>query len=162
MASKNEKEFDVFCSYQWDIKSDIEHLHKNLESAVKDLRIWRDVNELRNNNVGLFKQLGKNIIGSKIFLCCLTKKYTKSENCLRELNFAAKMSKPIIYLMIEKMNVDQLDPEVAFIMGNAVYIQCYKNPTNWFESGGNLEEITDSINDELEVKIYFFFNAKID
>jgi len=153
MTSKNEKEFDVFCSYQWDRKSEIENLHANL--VGEDLTIWRDTNELRSNNVGLFKQLGENIIRSKVFLCCLTVKYTKSQNCLRELNFAAKMAKPIVYLMIEKINPEQLDPEVSFIMGNAVYIQCYKNPSNWFESGGNLDEIKNSIANELEVSFTF-------
>ena len=66
MASNNENEFDVFCSYQWDRKSEIENLHANL--AEEDLTIWRDTNELRSNNVGLFKQLGENIIKSKVFL----------------------------------------------------------------------------------------------
>ena len=153
MASNNEKDFDVFCSYQWDRKSEIENLHANL--VGEDLTIWRDTNELRSNNVGLFKQLGENINKSKVFLCCLTIKYTKSQNCLRELNYAAKMSKPIVYLMIEKINPEQLDPEVSFIMGNAVYIQCYKNPNNWFESGGNLDEIKNSIANELEVSFTF-------
>ena len=153
MASNNEKEFDVFCSYQWDRKSEIENLHANL--VGEDLTVWRDTNELRSNNVGLFKQLGENIIKSKVFLCCLTLKYTKSQNCLRELNFAAKMTKPIVYLMIENIKPEQLEPEVSFIMGNAVYIQCYKNPSNWFESGGNLDQIKSSIASELEVSFPF-------
>ena len=151
MASNATIDFDVFISYQWDSDAHIASLLKNLSDKFIDAR--RDKENLKSNNDGLFKQLGEQIKRARVFLCCLTKKYTQSANCIRELNFAAKIGKPIIYLMIEKMNVQELETEVAFIMGNSVYVHCYKHPGTWFDL--DIEEICNNIKNQLDVKLKF-------
>jgi hypothetical protein len=148
MASNNTNDFEVFVSYQWDSDAHITSLLKNL--ADRYIFASRDKEQLKANNDGLFKQLGEQIKKAKVFLCCLTDKYTKSANCLKELNFAAKIGKSIIYLMIDKMSVQQLETEVAFIMGNSVYVHCYKHPDTWFDL--DIEEIYKNIKSTLEVK----------
>ena len=145
------EDFDVFISYNWGIKESVAKFHEKLNSI--GLKVWRD-KDLRQSKESLFGQLGKKIKHSRVFLCFLTKDYVSSENCCKEINYAAKLNKTIIYLMIEKMNSDDIGEEIGFIMGNAIYTQCYKNPTSWWSD--NFNEIKDSIEAELRVIISTF------
>ena len=137
--------FDVFISYSWGIKEDVEKFHEKLEA--NNFRVWRD-KFLKQGHESLFGQLGKKIKESTVFLCFLTKDYVKSDNCRKELNYAVKLKKTIIYLMIEKMSSDDIGEEIGFIMGNSIYTQCYKNPTSWWLE--NFQEIKNSI--AIEIK----------
>ena len=136
---KTEK-YDVFISYKWEIKENVEKIQQKLESV--NISTWRDKN-LQQNNDSLYLQLGKNIRNSQIFLCFLTKAYVKSAICIKEINFAVRIGKTIVYLMIERMTNEELTDEIAIIMGNSVYIQCYTNPKSWWDD--NFEEIKSSI-----------------
>ena len=148
-------DLDLFISYQWCIQCDVAKLHEKLELTSPRLRVWRD-SAIKHNNEGLCEQLGKRIVASKIFLCLLTKEYVKSNNCLKEINFAARLGKTIIYLMIEKMNAVEIGPIVGFIMGNSVYIHCYKHAKSWWQD--DFEDIKKSVEDELKVRFYSFSN----
>jgi hypothetical protein len=143
----NTYEYDAFISYNWGIKEGVAKLHDKLEEV--GLRVWRDKN-LVQGSTSLFEQLGKKIKQSKLFLCFLTKDYLASDNCRKEFNYAVKLKKTIIYLMIERMTSDDLGEEIGFIMGNSIYTQCYKNPTSWWKE--NFEEIKYAIVFELDVK----------
>ena len=91
--AKNE-ECDIFISYNWGIKEAVEKFHEKLEA--NGFRVWRD-KFLKQGHQSLFEQLGKKIKESTVFLCFLTKDYVKSDNCRKELNYAAKLKKTIIY-----------------------------------------------------------------
>ena len=144
--------YDVFISYQWGIKKEVEEFHKRLE-ANGNIKAWRDPN-LRSNDESIYSQLAKQIKQSRLFLCFLTKAYCKSDMCRNEIVFAKKLGKTIIYLMIEKMNNDELSDEVNFIMGNSVYFQCYKNPKSWWID--DFDSIRKSIESNLEVSFFIF------
>ena len=156
MASSLVFQHDVFISYQWDIKKQVETIHEKLEADGK-LKVWRDIH-LVSNNDGLYKQLATQIEHSRIFLCFLTKKYCKSGNCLKELIFADKSKKTIIYLMIERMTTEELTNEISFIMGQSLYIQCYNSPASWWIDYFN--EIKKSIETNLKVNCVFFGRVK--
>jgi hypothetical protein len=143
-------EYDAFISYNWGIKEGVAKLHDRLEEA--GLRVWRDKN-LIQGTASLFEQLGKKIKQSKIFLCFLTKAYLASDNCRKEFNYASKLKKKIIYLMIERMTSDEIGAEVGFIMGNSIYTQCYQNPTSWWKE--NFDEIKNAIVFELNVNLKY-------
>ena len=150
--SESNKMYDIFISYQWGIQEQVAKFHKKLELSTK-YKIWRDENALRQSTEGLYDQLAQNINRSKVFLCFLTKKYIASPNCKRELEFAARISKAIIYLMIEKIDVKtELVNAAGFIMGSANYTHCYDNPESWWED--NFEEITNSLQTEIDVYIF--------
>ena len=147
MNQSNES-YDVFISYNWNIKDQVEKFHQKLESSTP-LRGWRDI-DLRPT--GLYGQLANQIMNSKMFLCLINKKYVESLNCRRELEFAFRISKPIIYLMIEKLDFkkpDELGNSVGFIMGDSDYTHCYKSPNSWWDD--KFEEIKSSIETEKEV-----------
>ena len=145
---ENLVEYDVFISYNWGIKDGVAKLHERLEGA--GLTVWRDKN-LVSGTTSLFEQLGKKIRQSKVFLCFLTKDYLASENCRKEFNYASKLKKKIIYLMIERLTSEDIGEEMGFIMGNALYTQCYRNPESWWKD--NFDEIRDAILFELTVNI---------
>lgn len=152
MTTFQTEEFDLFISYQWDIQNQVEKLEETLLRNKNDLKIWRDVNQLRNNSNGLYEQLASGIRNSRIILCLLTKKYVKSANCKLEINYSFSLKKTIVYVMVDKMSVDDLG-EVGFLMGNSVYIQGYKGYQNWVETKG--EEIKKAIFKELNVRCKF-------
>ena len=146
--------YDVFISYNWGIKESVEKFHNSLEEA--GFKVWRDKNLLQGK-ASLFAQLGKKIKQSSVFLCFLTRAYVKSDNCLKEFNYAAKLKKSIMYLMIENLpQHDEIPEEVGFVMGNALYTQCYNNPDSWWKD--NFNEIKDSLKEELVVIELFSFS----
>jgi len=70
---------------------------------------------------------------SSVVLCCITKKYTESKNCVREITFADQISKPLEILMCEKLKVDEIG-EIGFIIAPIVRHNLYKIPQifrNW-------------------------------
>ena len=59
--------FDVFLSYQWDIKPKIRSLYKILTEEY-NLKVWMDDHEL-NPSGNLYDQLVTGLKSSKYFLC---------------------------------------------------------------------------------------------
>ncbi len=96
MAS-NQLEFDIFLSYNWDHKAHVEKLYQKLQQL--NLTVWIDDVELDNSD--LDEQLANGIAKSRVFMCCVTKKYSQSENCKKEFSFATTKQKPMIVLMLE-------------------------------------------------------------
>jgi hypothetical protein len=119
--------YDLFISYEWGSKTEVAQFHKKLEEKDKSLRVWRDP-LLKSNNESLFLQLGQQIRRSCVFLFMLTRAYTKSDMCKRELVYAAKLGKAIFCFMLEKLAQEEIGDEIGFIMGNCVYKQYYKDP----------------------------------
>lgn len=141
------KNFDVFISYNWDIKPAVKELYKEL-SGKHNLKVWLDEVELGQKR--LVDELSSAIHSSKIFLCCITKKYCESENCKDEIDYAKNLKKPMIVLMFERLSMDDLGG-VGFIIGPKVRFNCYKNPemfTNW--SGNDIfNSIMEAIQQDL-------------
>jgi hypothetical protein len=126
--------------------------------------VWRD-SRLESNNKSLYLQLGQQIRQSSLFLCLLTRAYTKSEMCKKELVYAAKLGKTVFCFMLEKLTQDEIGDEIGFIMGNCVYKQYYKDPkskqpkkdvrnVNWFID--YFDEAYQLIKSNLNVKFIYF------
>ena len=145
--------YDVFISYNWGIKKEVEEFHKKLEAV--GIKAWRDIN-LQANNQNITSQLAKQIKNSRIFLCFLTKAYSDSDMCRKEIVYADKLRKTIIFLMIERMTVNEMHEDISFIMGNKVYTQCYKKPNSWWID--DFDGIRKSIEGNLKVIFHYFLN----
>lgn len=143
--------FDVFISYQWDIKDQVKLLHKKL--SLLNIKAWRDDSNLRATNLPLSEQLAIAIKKSKIFLCFFTQKYSESKNCNLELNYAHDLGKPIIVLAIEKPDLEKL-VGMGLIISNTIRINCYKHTKSWSED--DFESIKKSIDQNLEVLLFSF------
>ena len=102
--------------------------------------------------VNLFLKIGiiKGMQASTLVICCITKAYTDSPNCIREMNYAdATLKKPLEILMFEKLNIAEIGG-VGFIITPLVRHNVYKTPRllNYW-SGKEFEDILKSIKSHL-------------
>ncbi len=88
---------DAFISYNWEIKTQVDILYRNLTNA--GFKIWHDENKLSTDSQPLKAQLADAIDNSKIVICCITEAYCKSHVCNQEISFAESLAKPLIILM---------------------------------------------------------------
>jgi hypothetical protein len=79
---------DLFLSYSFNIKDQVEKLEKNLTQA--GFKVWRDEKYLNSNSPS---QLEDTIAKSKIIICCLTEEYCKSFERLNENLFKLRLGK---------------------------------------------------------------------
>ena len=138
--------FDIFISYNWDSKDKVKLLYNTLSNEY-NLKVWLDDNQLDNN--ALYDQLVNGIKNSKIFLCCITKKYSESFNCIREINYASELRKPFIVLMFEELLINEIG-SVGFIITPLLRFNCFNDKTmlyNW--SGPIFESMLKSLNNYL-------------
>ncbi len=63
--------FDVFISYNWDVKPSVKQLYNQL-TQKHNLRVWMDEYEMGQSR--LVDELSKAIHNSHVFVCCITKK----------------------------------------------------------------------------------------
>jgi len=93
----NDNQFDIFLSYNWDHKPYVKKLYDKLRKM--NYKVWIDDIEL--DHTQLSSQLADGINKSKVFMCCITKKYSESRNCREEFFYAINKNKPTIILMFE-------------------------------------------------------------
>ena len=99
--------FDVFISYNWEIKEQVRKLYQVLKSL--NYKVWMDETELSAGSSPLTAELALAIRDSKVIISCLTTDYCKSFNCNLELEYASAKKKQIIVLMIEKIDTTKID-----------------------------------------------------
>lgn len=140
------KKFDIFISYNWDIKPSVIKLYQALTTKY-NFRVWMDEYEMGQTR--LVDELSTAISNSELFLCCITKKYSESENCKDEMDYAKNLKKKFIVLMFERIPMDDLGG-VGFIIGPKVRFNCYKEPAMFNEwSGSTFDSIIEAIKDNL-------------
>jgi hypothetical protein len=99
--------FDVFISYNWGIKAQVRQLYEILKSL--NYKVWLDERELNADSSPLTTELALAIRDSKVILSCITKDYCASYNCNLEIEYASAEKKPMIPLMIEKIDTTKID-----------------------------------------------------
>ena len=67
------QKFDIFISYQWNMKDKVKQFCDKLNQSIVNLNIWRDDGQLRSDNSTLPGQLAKGIRNSKLIVCFITK-----------------------------------------------------------------------------------------
>jgi hypothetical protein len=107
VEKKNKNKMDIFLSYNWNIKEQVKLFHEELEK--ENFKVWRDDKQLHAGNNALTAELAKGIKESKVFICCITKDYCKSNNCNLEIEFASSCKKQMIVLMIDKIEPTEID-----------------------------------------------------
>ncbi|EDO28203.1 predicted protein [Nematostella vectensis] len=101
----------VFLSYHWDVQTKVQRLAHFLEN--QGFECWTDVSGVSkqplpntslhgNNDTGTLQtQIKRSMKSSVAILCCITRKYICSDNCLKDLDLAELLSKPIVPLIFE-------------------------------------------------------------
>ena len=99
--------FDVFISYNWGIKQQVQKLYQVLTSL--NYKVWLDERELNAGSSPLTTELALAIRDSKVILSCITTDYCKSYNCNLEVEYASAKKKQMVVLMIEKIDTTTID-----------------------------------------------------
>jgi hypothetical protein len=99
--------FDVFISYNWGIKKQVQQLYDILQSL--NYKVWLDERELIAGSSPLTTELALAIRDSKVIISCITTDYCKSFNCNLEVEYASAKKKQMIVLMIERMDTTKID-----------------------------------------------------
>jgi hypothetical protein len=114
----------IFVSYCHKNKDEVYQLTNELRKY--GFNLWIDHNEMTSGNIE--KLIQKGIDQSKLFICCATSSYCKSEMCLLEFNYSVYKKKKIIYILFERFSgneerLEKLD-EIAFRFAGQMF---YKN-----------------------------------
>ena len=124
------KQFDLFFSYNHDSKDEVKELYQKLkDSHGNSIAIWIDY-EQWTAGCDSNQLLMKGLANSKCILCFVTKKYSESVVCKREL--AQALDKPRAILMLE--HFDKLDGAVQFQIKTESRLNFYWNregPSLW-------------------------------
>ena len=104
----NDFQKDVFISYNWGLKKQVLQLYDILKNEFK-YNVWLDEKELNAGNSPLTAELANAIKNSKVILSCVTKEYCKSYNCNLEVEYAAAKKKPMVVLMVDKLDTTEID-----------------------------------------------------
>jgi hypothetical protein len=99
--------YDVFISYNWGTKKQVQQLYDILKSL--NYKVWLDERELNAGNSPLTTELALAIRDSKVILSCITTDYCKSFNCNLEVEYASAKKKQMVVLMIEKIDTTKID-----------------------------------------------------
>ena len=119
-------EFDIFISYQWNIKNEVKEIVNLLHN--NGFKVWVDDRYLRPDG-DLFPELSSAIKRSKTFISFITKAYDNSKNCYREINWADTCGKTILVVMFEDLKISDLD-KVGFIINTRLRINYYQDKSN--------------------------------
>ena len=112
----------VFISYQWGMQQEVKLLKQHLNMAGYEC--WMDIGQMGGGNK-LFAKIDKGIRDAKVVICCVTKEYSESPNCKREVNLAVNLRKSIIPLLMEKTDWPPKG-SMGPIFGEYLFIRFYQ------------------------------------
>ena len=140
--------FDLFFSYNHDSTKEVKELYQKLkEHFGNSLRIWIDF-EQWVAGVDSDELLMKGLKQSNCIICFITKKYSQSVVCKRELSFA--LEKPHAILMLEHYN--EIEDAVQFKIKIDSRLNFYWNkekPSMWV--GEEYEKLLKTINPYINI-----------
>ncbi|XP_072050029.1 uncharacterized protein [Amphiura filiformis] len=108
------KTSQIMISYQWDSKPTATKLRDSLVNS--GYRVWMDVTHMSGD---ILAAMAKAVEKSHIVLICMSEKYKNSQSCRTEAEYAYKLKKPVIPLLIE----DSYQPDgwLGLLQGTKLY-----------------------------------------
>ena len=113
----------IFISYNHSSNELVSQLVKRLKS--ENLNIWYDENEINVGNE-LSNKMQEGILNSDHVLFFISKKYIASRNCMLEFHYAQNRNKNCIYLVLEKIDPDEIQGIQIYLFGDSVRLDVYK------------------------------------
>jgi len=86
----------IFLSYQWNSKPIVELLYQRLKTS--GYNVWLDIEQI---NYDCPEDISRGIIGARVVLTCFTDKYFESYNCRAEAEYAFRLKKDVIPIMLQ-------------------------------------------------------------
>ena len=101
----------------------------------------------------LYEKIDSGVRGCQVVLTCVTQKYSFSANCRREVSLADALKKPIIPLLLEKIDWPPTGP-MSMFFSQLLFINFYRDEEvqmKW--TGPNFDALLDKIEEQLPVII---------
>lgn len=114
---------DVFISYQWGKQKEIIALFQRLTSL--GFTCWLDIRQMGGGD-SLYDKIDRGVRGCKVMLSSVTTKYALSANCRREVSLADALKKPIIPLLMEKIDWPPTGP-MSMVLTQLLYVNFSKD-----------------------------------
>ncbi|XP_030843690.1 uncharacterized protein LOC105447546 [Strongylocentrotus purpuratus] len=110
----------IMVSYQWDIQKRMLKVKKYLEKH--GYNVWMDVDQMQGN---ILDTMAEAVQNASVVLVCATQKYSESQNCRTEAQYAYKQKKDIVPLMLE----EGFEPKgwLGALMGMDKYFPLYSD-----------------------------------
>ena len=115
----------MFLSYQWGKQPQIKALYRRLTSM--GYTVWMDIYQMGGGD-SLYDKIDRGMRGCRAVVSCMTKKYSLSANCRREVSLADALKKPIIPILMEEMKWPP-DGPMSMVFTELLYINFYKDDT---------------------------------
>jgi hypothetical protein len=111
-------------SYQWNDQPFCIKMKHSLEKA--GYNVWMDIDKMHGSTLD---SMAEAVEQSFCVIMCITLKYKNSKSCKQEIEYADKLNKPIIPLMLQKEYIP--DSWLGLILGKKIYIDAklYKYKT---------------------------------
>ncbi|XP_052101979.1 uncharacterized protein LOC127735734 [Mytilus californianus] len=141
---------EVFISYQWGKQKEIIALYQRLTEF--GLSCWMDIYQMGGGD-SLYEKIDSGVRGCKVVLTCITQKYSLSANCRREVSLADALKKPIIPLLLEKMDWPPSGP-MSMVFTQLLFINFYRaEEVQMTWTGPKFDELMDKIGLHIPVNI---------
>lgn len=92
---------EIFISYQWDHQAEAKALCSRL--GRYGYKCWIDIGQMGGGDV-LYQKIYDGIKEAQLVIACVTSKYVSSSSCSKEIILADMLGKPIIPVMLEKVD----------------------------------------------------------
>ena len=89
-------------------------------------KVWIDVDDIHGSSL---ESMANAIETSDVVLMCVTEKYRQSNNCQAEAQYAFKLEKPIIPIIMQE-NYGKVGGWLGIIMGDRIYVNFTKHEFN--------------------------------
>jgi hypothetical protein len=113
----------IFISYNHASKPLVAEVVKRLRQ--ENLQLWYDENEIKVADEQS-KKMQKGILDSDTVLFFITQLYLKSENCRAEFFYALNRKKKRIFLVVEKLDPNEVNGIEIHLYGDSVRLDVFK------------------------------------
>nr|XP_022332627.1 uncharacterized protein LOC111130167 [Crassostrea virginica] len=140
---------DIFLSYQWGKQKEISALFQRLTGL--GFTCWMDIHQMGGGD-SLYDKIDRGVRGCKVVLSSVTTKYALSANCRREVSLADALKKPIIPLLMEKIDWPPSGP-MSMVLTSLLYVNFSKDESIQLSWDGKvfddlMKKIQESIPDK--------------
>ncbi|XP_067947036.1 uncharacterized protein [Watersipora subatra] len=104
----------IMISYQWDVQSKVLQFRERLHR--EGYRVWIDMEQMHKSET-TYEAMAVAVRQASVVVPVLTNKYPTSENCKKEIQFAAMCHKPIVPVKMEQ-SFDPKDDWLIELLGN--------------------------------------------